>query len=63
MVTQGRVVAIDGTPVDVQVDTLCAHGDNLEAVEFIAALRDRLTQAGVALRPMREVVAMRAGHA
>jgi len=63
MVTQSTVVAVDGTVVDVEVDTLCAHGDNPEAVEFIAALRDRLAQAGIALKPMREVVAMRAGHA
>jgi len=62
-VTQSTVVAVDGTVVDVEVDTLCAHGDNPEAVEFIAALRDRLAQAGIALKPMREVVAMRAGHA
>jgi len=63
MVTQSTVVAVDGTVVDVEVDTLCAHGDNPEAVEFIAALRDRLRQAGIALKPMREVVAARAGHA
>lgn len=63
MVTQHRVVAIDGTLVDVEVDTLCAHGDNPEAVELIMALRDRLAAAGIALKPMREVVAMRSRHA
>jgi len=57
------VVAIDGRRVDLEVDTLCAHGDNPEAVEFIAALRDRLAEAGVALKPMRDVVAARAGRA
>src|SRR5262249_44340822 len=39
MVTEGSVVAIDGTVVDVEVDPLCVHGDNPEAVEFIGALR------------------------
>lgn len=56
MVSEGTVVAMDGTLVDVPVDTLCAHGDNPHAVEFITALRDRLAAAGIALMPMRDVV-------
>lgn len=59
MVTQGQVRAIDGTVVDLRVDTLCAHGDTPEAVEFMRSLRERLAGAGVELRPMREVVAAR----
>jgi UPF0271 protein len=59
MVTEGTVVAIDGTVVDLRVDTLCVHGDNPEAVELIRSLRERLAAAGVALRPLREVVAAR----
>jgi 5-oxoprolinase (ATP-hydrolysing) subunit A len=61
MVTEGRVVAMDGTVVDVQVDTLCVHGDNPEAVRFVGALRDRLAAAGVGVRPLAEVVAARRG--
>ena len=59
MVTEGKVVAVDGTVVDVKVDTLCAHGDNPEAVEFVTQVRDQLMAAGVALREMREVVGNR----
>lgn len=56
MVSEGTVVAMDGTLVDAPVDTLCVHGDNPHAVEFITALRDRLAAAGIALTPMRDVV-------
>jgi UPF0271 protein len=56
MVTEGKVVAVDGTVVDVKVDTLCAHGDNPEAVEFVTRVRDQLVAAGVALREMRQVM-------
>ena len=63
MVTEGTVVAIDGTLVDVEVDTLCVHGDNPQAVEFLAVLRNQLAAAGVALTPMRDVVDRRAGRA
>lgn len=59
MVTEGKVVAMDGAVVDIRVDTLCGHGDNPEAVRLLATVRDRLTAAGVELRPMREVLAAR----
>jgi 5-oxoprolinase (ATP-hydrolysing) subunit A len=62
MVSEGTVVAMDGTLVDAPADTLCVHGDNPHAVEFITALRDRLAAAGIALMPMRDVVE-RAAHA
>jgi UPF0271 protein len=61
MVTEGTVVAMDGTVVELKVDTLCVHGDNPDAVDFISGLRRQLTGAGVELRPMREVVRLREG--
>lgn len=36
----------------VQVDTLCLHGDNPQAVENARAVRQALDVAGVALRPL-----------
>ncbi|HXM54937.1 MAG TPA: 5-oxoprolinase subunit PxpA [Candidatus Dormibacteraeota bacterium] len=59
MVTEGTVVALDGTVVDVRVDTLCAHGDNPEAVAFLGALRSALGAAGVEVRSLRDVLSRR----
>jgi 5-oxoprolinase (ATP-hydrolysing) subunit A len=59
MVTDGSVVALDGSAVELRVDTLCVHGDNPEALALVRALRERLSAAGVQLRPMREVVRLR----
>jgi UPF0271 protein len=59
MVTEGTVVALDGTVVPLRVDTLCVHGDNPNAVDFIRGLREQLTSSGVELRPMRDVVRLR----
>lgn len=56
MVKEGSVVAIDGSIVQLRVDTLCVHGDNPDAVKFIKALRDKVRAAGVEIKPMREVV-------
>ena len=60
MIEDDTVVALAGTVVEIRVDTLCVHGDNPDALEFVRLLRERLTAAGVELRPMREIVAARA---
>ena len=59
MVTEGTVVAMDGAVVELHVDTLCVHGDNPDAVDFIKGLRAELSAAGVELRSMRDVVSLR----
>jgi UPF0271 protein len=62
MVTEGTVVAIDGSVVHLRVDTLCVHGDNPDAVDFVRTLRQELVAAGVELTRMRDVVAARSGE-
>ncbi len=50
MAVDGTVVALDGTVLRVELDSLCVHGDTPDAVAMAAAVRDRLTAAGVGLR-------------
>jgi UPF0271 protein len=45
--TRGEVVADDGTRVRIAADTLCVHGDRLDAGEFARGLREALEQAGL----------------
>ena len=48
MVKEKRVTAMDGKTVELDdVHTICVHGDNLEAVALVKALRKGLEQAGV----------------
>lgn len=47
MVTEGRVEAIDGGYFEFEVDTLCIHGDNPQAVQIARAVRAALEAAGV----------------
>ncbi len=56
MVTESTVVAIDGTVVPLEIDTLCTHGDNPDAVLFLERLRQALAAAGVEVRPLLEVL-------
>ncbi len=50
MVNTGRVTAIDGTPLEVRVESVCVHGDSPGAVQIAAAVRDHLGAAGIDIR-------------
>lgn len=45
----GEVVANDGTVVPLRADTLCLHGDRRDAAAFARAMRQALTDDGVAI--------------
>lgn len=47
--TTGKLVAHDGTVLDISVDTICVHGDSPDAVAMARAVRSALEKAGVAL--------------
>jgi len=49
MVTDGEVLAVDGSRVTLRPASLCVHGDTPGAAEIARAVRDRLTGAGVRL--------------
>ena len=50
MATQGRIEAIDGGDFVCEVDSLCIHGDNPNAVQIARAIREALAKEGVAVR-------------
>ena len=47
MAAEGVVVAVDGTAVDVRVDSVCVHGDTPGAVELARAVRTALEASGL----------------
>ncbi len=52
LVSDGKVVAKDGTEVSLMADTICVHGDNPAAVRLIKRIREELTAAGIDIMPM-----------
>lgn len=42
MVKEKTVTAITGEPVSIEVESICVHGDNEKALDFIDAIRKRL---------------------
>jgi len=56
MVREGLVEAMDGTLVPLTARTVCVHGDTPGAVEIIRAIRARLAEDGIAVRPFSQRV-------
>jgi 5-oxoprolinase (ATP-hydrolysing) subunit A len=50
MVTERNVVAVDGSIVKVEADTICVHGDTPGSDDLAAKIRTGLEQGGVAVR-------------
>jgi len=50
MVREHEVVAVDGTVVRLDADSVCVHGDSPSAVAMARAVRARLESEGVAVR-------------
>lgn len=49
MALQGIAYTPEGTPVKVQADTICLHGDGPHAARFASRIREALIEAGIAL--------------
>ncbi len=52
MVREGAIISASGKRIPVAIDTVCVHGDNPAAVAMAEQVRNRLEQAGIAVRPM-----------
>lgn len=53
MALEEKVIALDGTKIDLKADTLCVHGDNPAAVEMVKRIRQELKDAGVNVLSMK----------
>lgn len=56
MVTEGKVTAITGEEVSIDAHSICVHGDNPSAVEFVKNIRASLSAQGVEIAPIAEIV-------
>ena len=56
MVTEGKVTAITGEEVEIAAHSICVHGDNPSAGEFVKNIRTQLTARGVEIAPIRKIV-------
>jgi UPF0271 protein len=52
MVEDGKVKSLQGTEVAVRADTLCIHGDEPTALDFVQKIRKALLDSGIRLAPV-----------
>ena len=52
MIAEGVVLAVDGTPLPIAVDTLCVHSDTPGAGVLAVGLRDGLKASGILVQPL-----------
>lgn len=52
MAGDGRVIALDGTGIELEVQTLCVHGDNPSALHHVRTIRRTLESEGIRIVPM-----------
>ncbi|MBA7654828.1 5-oxoprolinase subunit A [subsurface metagenome] len=52
MVTESKVIARDGTEIDLTADTICIHGDNPAAVRLVKRIREILFDSGIEITSM-----------
>jgi UPF0271 protein len=52
MATDQSVVAVDGSVVRLEIDTICVHGDTRGAAELAARIRRALEASGVQVKPV-----------
>ncbi len=52
MAKEGKIVAIDGSVLEMRIDTICVHGDNPSAVEHVRQIRRAIEAEGIQVVPM-----------
>lgn len=56
MVLEGKVTTISGKEIPIIADSICVHGDNPKAVEFVKYIREGLVRDGVQVKSLGEFI-------
>ena len=49
-VKEGKVESINGNDINIKADSICVHGDNPKALEFVKNIRETLIAEGVSIK-------------
>jgi len=52
MVKEKGIESLDGSWIDMEIDTLCLHGDNMESVKAAGKIYEYTQKEGIDLRPL-----------
>lgn len=55
MIKEGKVTAISGKDISIEVDSVCVHRDGPKALAFVEKIKKALQKEGIAVVPLREM--------
>ncbi|MFS1511499.1 LamB/YcsF family protein [Chengkuizengella sp. SCS-71B] len=53
MIQQQKVKTVLGKEISIQAETICVHGDGLEALAFVKMIRKRLQEEGILIKSVK----------
>ena len=56
MIKEKKVIAVDGTEIDINADSICVHGDNSEAIEFVNKIKSSLLNNGIEVKSLDKFI-------
>ena len=56
MAKEGKVKTVTGKDISIQADSVCVHGDNAKALEFVQKIRAALTAEGIEIAPLPQIL-------
>lgn len=56
MVKEGKVQAITGEEIKINAQSICVHGDNPKAVDFVRTIKEKLEEEGIEVTSMSSFV-------
>ena len=56
MIKEGKVQAITGKDIDINVDSICVHGDGEKALDFVKLIRRTLEEEGIEITNLINIV-------
>lgn len=56
MVKTKKVTAVNGEEIDINADSICVHGDNPKAIEFVNKIRKALIENGIEVVSLKKFI-------
>lgn len=59
VIKEKKVTAITGKDIELDIDSICVHGDGAKALEFVKRIRERLAEEGVEITNLKNIIRMK----
>ncbi len=56
MALKGKVKSMEGKEINLEIDTICLHGDNQESVELAKKIKHELITMGCEVKKMTDFI-------